>query len=415
MLGQSKTAFQSEIDAASEMIDFWRFNAYFAQELYSEQPVSGPGVWNQMEYRNLEGFVYAISPFNFTAIGGNLTTAPALLGNTVIWKPASAAMLSGYYTYKVLEAAGLPPGVINFLPGNAIEITNALLDSPDLAGIHFTGSTAVFNSMWKKVAENMGRYRTYPRLVGETGGKDFVVAHPSADPREIAVALARGAFEYQGQKCSAASRTYIPQTLWPQVRDQLVAMMKEFKVGDVRDFRNFMGAVIDKKAFTKISEYLDDAKKNAKVIQGGTATGDKGYFIEPTLVETQDPGYRLLCEEIFGPVLTAYVYPDARWTETLDIIDKTSPYALTGAVFARDRSAIREAASALRNAAGNFYINDKPTGAVVGQQPFGGARGSGTNDKAGSKLNLVRWASARTVKETLAPPRDYKYPFMAEE
>jgi 1-pyrroline-5-carboxylate dehydrogenase len=415
MLGQSKTAFQSEIDAASEMIDFWRFNSYFAQELYSEQPISGPGVWNSMEYRNLEGFVYAVSPFNFTAIGGNLTTAPALLGNTVIWKPASSAMLSGYYTYKVLEAAGLPPGVINFLPGNSVEITGALLDSPEFAGIHFTGSTAVFNSMWKKVGENIGRYRSYPRLVGETGGKDFIVAHPSADPQEVAVAMARGGFEYQGQKCSAASRVYVPQTLWNEVKERTVAMMKEFKVGDVRDFRNFMGAVIDKKAFTKISEYLDDAKKNATVIQGGSAKGEKGYFIEPTLIETQDPGYRLLCEEIFGPVLTAYVYPDGQWEETLDIIDKTSPYALTGAVFARDRGAIRQAASALRNAAGNFYINDKPTGAVVGQQPFGGARGSGTNDKAGSKLNLVRWASARTVKETLAPPRDYKYPFMAEE
>src|SRR3954463_9656765 len=310
MLGQSKTAFQSEIDAASEMIDFWRFNAYFAQELYSEQPVSGPGVWNQMEYRNLEGFVYAVSPFNFTAIGGNLTTAPALLGNTVVWKPSHAAMLSSYYTYKVLEAAGLPPGVINFVPGDPVMITGTLLDSPELAGIHFTGSTAVFNGMWKKVGENMGRYRTYPRLVGETGGKDFVVAHPSADPREIAVALAGGAFEYQGQKCSAASRTYIPQTLWNEVRDRLVAMMKEFKVGDVRDFRNFMGAVIDKKAFSKISEYLDDAKKNATVVQGGTAKGEKGYFMEPTLIETKDPGYRLLCEEIFGPVLTAYVYPD---------------------------------------------------------------------------------------------------------
>jgi len=415
MLGQSKTAFQSEIDAACEMIDFWRFNTYFAQELYQEQPISSPGVWNAMEYRNLEGFIYAVSPFNFTAIGGNLTTAPALMGNTVIWKPSHAAMLSSYYTYKVLEAAGLPPGVINFLPGEAAGITNALLDSPEFGGIHFTGSTAVFNSMWKKVGENMGRYRTYPRLVGETGGKDFVVAHPSADPQEVAVALARGAFEYQGQKCSAASRTYIPQSLWNEVRDRTVAMMKDFKVGDVRDFRNFMGAVIDKKAFTKISEYLDDAKKNAKVIQGGTAKGDKGYFIEPTLIETQDPGYRLLCEEIFGPVLTAYVYPDGQWEETLDIVDKTSPYALTGAVFSRDRGAVRQAASALRHAAGNFYINDKPTGAVVGQQPFGGARGSGTNDKAGSKLNLVRWASARTVKETLAPPRDYKYPFMAEE
>jgi 1-pyrroline-5-carboxylate dehydrogenase len=415
MLGQSKTVFQAEIDAASEMIDFWRFNTYFAQELYSEQPISGPGVWNQMEYRNLEGFVYAISPFNFTAIGGNLTTAPALLGNTVIWKPASSAMLSGYYTYKLLEAAGMPPGVINFIPGDAVMITNALLDSPELAGVHFTGSTAVFNSMWKKVGENMGRYRTYPRLVGETGGKDFIVAHPSADPTELAVAMARGAFEYQGQKCSAASRVYVPQSLWNEVKDRAVAMMQEFKQGDVRDFRNFVSAVIDKKAFTKISEYLDDAKRNATVIQGGTAKGDKGFFIEPTLIETKDPGYRLLCEEIFGPVLTAHVYPDNQWQETLDIVDRTSPYALTGAVFARDRGAVRQAMSALRHAAGNFYINDKPTGAVVGQQPFGGARGSGTNDKAGSKLNLVRWASARTIKETLAPARDYKYPFMAEE
>jgi len=415
MLGQSKTVFQSEIDAASEMIDFWRFNAYFAQELYGEQPFSGPGVWNSMEYRNLEGFIYAVSPFNFTAIGGNLTTAPALMGNTVIWKPASSAMLSGYYTYKVLEAAGLPPGVINFLPGNSVEITGALLDSPDFGGIHFTGSTAVFNSMWKKVGENMGRYKSYPRLVGETGGKDFIVAHASADPQEVAVAIARGGFEYQGQKCSAASRVYVPQTLWNEVRDRTIGMMQEFRQGDVRDFRNFVSAVIDKKAFTKISGYLEDAKRNAKILHGGTARGDKGYFIEPTLLQTDDPGYRLLCEEIFGPVVTAYVYPDGQWEETLDIIDKTSPYALTGAVFARDRAAIRDALSALRNAAGNFYVNDKPTGAVVGQQPFGGARGSGTNDKAGSKLNLVRWVSARTVKETLAPPRDYKYPFMAEE
>jgi len=415
MLGQSKTAFQSEIDAACEMIDFWRFNTYFAQELYQEQPISSPGVWNAMEYRNLEGFIYAVSPFNFTAIGGNLTTAPALMGNTVIWKPSHAAMLSSYYTYRVLEAAGLPPGVINFLPGEAAGITNALLDSPEFGGIHFTGSTAVFNSMWKKVGENMGRYRTYPRLVGETGGKDFVVAHPSADPQEVAVALARGAFEYQGQKCSAASRTYIPQSLWNEVRDRTVAMMKDFKVGDVRDFRNFMGAVIDKKAFTKISEYLDDAKKNAKVIQGGTARGDKGYFIEPTLLQTEDPAYRLLCEEIFGPVVTVSVYDDARWEQTLSLVDRTSPYALTGAVFARDRAAVTQAMFTLRNAAGNFYINDKPTGAVVGQQPFGGARASGTNDKAGSKLNLVRWVSPRSVKETLAPPTDYRYPFMDEE
>jgi 1-pyrroline-5-carboxylate dehydrogenase len=324
-------------------------------------------------------------------------------------------MLSGYYTLKVLEAAGLPPGVINFLPGDAQEISNHLIDSPELAGIHFTGSTAVFNGMWKRVGENMGRYRTYPRLVGETGGKDFIVMHPSADPQEVAVAIARGGFEYQGQKCSAASRVYIPQSMWNDVRDRTVAMMKDIKVGDVRDFRNFCGAVIDKKAFVRISEYLDDAKRNAKVIQGGVARGETGYFIEPTLVETSDPGYRLLCEEIFGPVVTAHVYPDARWEETLAIVDRTSPYALTGAVFARDRAAVRQAQSALRNAAGNFYINDKPTGAVVGQQPFGGARASGTNDKAGSKLNLVRWVSARTVKETFAPPRDYKYPFMSEE
>jgi 1-pyrroline-5-carboxylate dehydrogenase len=415
MLGQSKTAFQSEIDAASEMIDFWRFNTYFAQELYCEQPVSSPGMWNMMEYRALEGFVYAITPFNFTAIGGNLTTAPALMGNTIIWKPASSAMLSSYYTLKVLEAAGLPPGVINFLPGDAQEITRLLLESPELAGVHFTGSTSVFNSMWKKVGENIGRYRSYPRLVGETGGKDFIVAHPSADPQELAVAIARGGFEYQGQKCSAASRVYVPQSLWSDVKDRTVAMMKEIKMGDVRDFRNFMGAVIDKKAFARISEYLDDAKRNAKIVQGGIAKGDVGYFIEPTLVETTDPGYRLLCEEIFGPVVTAHVYPDAKWAETLAIVDRTSPYALTGAVFARDRKAIREALSGLRNAAGNFYINDKPTGAVVGQQPFGGARASGTNDKAGSKLNLVRWVSARTVKETFTPPRDYKYPFMGEE
>jgi 1-pyrroline-5-carboxylate dehydrogenase len=415
MLGQSKTAFQAEIDAASEMIDFWRFNTYFAQELYHEQPLSSPGMWNQMEYRGLEGFVYAITPFNFTAIGGNLTTAPALMGNTVIWKPASAAMLSGYYTMRLLETAGMPPGVINFLPGDSVQITQQLLDSPELAGIHFTGSTAVFNSMWKRVGENIGRYRSYPRLVGETGGKDFIVVHASADPQEVAVAIARGGFEYQGQKCSAASRVYVPQSIWADVRDRTIAIMKDIKMGDVRDFRNFMGAVIDKKAFARISEYLDDAKKNAKVLQGGTAKGDTGYFIEPTLIETSDPSYRLLCEEIFGPVVTAHVYPDAKWEETLGIVDKTSPYALTGAVFARDRAAVRQASSALRNAAGNFYINDKPTGAVVGQQPFGGARASGTNDKAGSKLNLVRWVSARTVKETLSPPRDHKYPFMSEE
>jgi 1-pyrroline-5-carboxylate dehydrogenase len=415
MLGQSKTVYQAEIDAASEMIDFWRFNTYFAQELYNEQPVSSPGMWNQMEYRALEGFVYAISPFNFTAIGGNLTTAPALMGNTIVWKPAATAMLSGYYTLRVLEEAGLPPGVINLVPGDSVQITRILLDSPDLAGVHFTGSTAVFNSIWKTVGENVGKYRGYPRLVGETGGKDFIVAHPSADPAAVAVAIARGGFEYQGQKCSAASRVYVPESLWNEVRDRTVGMMQEIKVGDVRDFRNFVSAVIDQKAFTKISGYLDDAKKNARVLQGGAANGDEGYFVHPTLIQTEDPGYRTMCEEIFGPVVTAYVYPDGKWHETLAVVDRTSPYALTGAIFSRDRKGVREAMSALRNAAGNFYVNDKPTGAVVGQQPFGGARGSGTNDKAGSKLNLVRWVNARTVKETFAPPRDYKYPFMAEE
>ncbi|HEX5473393.1 MAG TPA: L-glutamate gamma-semialdehyde dehydrogenase [Vicinamibacterales bacterium] len=415
MLGQSKTAFQAEIDAASEMADFWRFNSAFAQELYSEQPMSSPGVWNQMEYRALEGFVYAISPFNFTAIGGNLTTAPALMGNTVIWKPASTAMLSAHYTLRLLEAAGLPPGVINFVPGNAVEISNVLLDSPELAGVHFTGSTAVFNSMWKKVGENIGRYRGYPRLVGETGGKDFIVVHPSADPAAVAVAIARGGFEYQGQKCSAASRVYVPQSLWNEVRDRTIALMQDIKMGDPRDFRNFLAAVIDRKAFDKIGEYLSHAKQHAKIVYGGAVRGESGYFIEPTLLQTDDPGYRALCEEIFGPVVTAYVYPDQAWEETLGIVDRTSPYALTGAVFSRDRVGVREAMSALRNAAGNFYVNDKPTGAVVGQQPFGGARGSGTNDKAGSKLNLVRWISARTIKETFAPAVDYRYPFMAEK
>ena len=414
MLGQSKTVFQAEIDSASELIDFLRFNAHFAEELYAEQPISSHGVQNRLDYRPLEGFVYAVTPFNFTAIGGNLPTAPALMGNTVIWKPASSAMLSGYYILRLLERAGLPPGVINFVPGDAVQITGILLDSPDLAGIHFTGSTAVFNSMWKKVGENAGRYRSYPRIVGETGGKDFIVAHPSADPQEVAVAIARGGFEYQGQKCSAASRVYVPQSLWPDVRDRVVGLMRDMKMGDVTDFRTFIGAVIDKKAFDKISAYLEDAKKNARIVQGGTARGDVGYFIEPTLIETTDPTYRLMCEEIFGPVVTAYSYQDSAWADTLELIDRTSPYALTGSVFSTDRTAILEATDALRNAAGNFYINDKPTGAVVGQQPFGGARASGTNDKAGSKLNLMRWVSARTIKETFSPPRDHKYPYMSE-
>ena len=415
MLGQSKTVLQAEIDSASEMIDFWRFNPAYAQELYEEQPISSHTMWNSVEYRPLEGFVYAVTPFNFTSIAGNLPTAPALMGNTVVWKPASSAMLSAHYIMELLDAAGLPPGVINFVPGDAIQISNILLDSPDLAGIHFTGSTHVFQSMWKTVGEKIARYRSYPRLVGETGGKDFIVAHASADAQELSVAIARGGFEYQGQKCSAASRIYVPQTLWPEVRDRVVAMMRDMQIGDVADFRTFMGAVIDRKSFTKIDGYLGDARRNANIIQGGSATDEIGYFVEPTLVEASDPAYRLMCEEIFGPVVTAYVYDDAKWEETLGIIDRTSPYALTGAVFARERSAVRQAASALRNAAGNFYINDKPTGAVVGQQPFGGGRASGTNDKAGSKMNLLRWVTARTVKETFSPPRDYKYPYMSEE
>lgn len=414
MLGQSKTVFQAEIDAASELIDFWRFNPHFAQEIYAEQPSSSHAMWNASDYRPLEGFVYAVTPFNFTSIAGNLPTAPAMMGNTVVWKPAASAMLSAHTIMRLLHEAGLPPGVINLVPGDAARVSAVVLESPHLAGIHFTGSTAVFNRLWQTVGANVGRYRSYPRVVGETGGKDFIVAHASADPQALAVAIARGGFEYQGQKCSAASRVYVPQSLWPDVRDRVVAMMQGMQVGDVRDFRTFMGAVIDARAFTKISGYLDDAKRNARVIQGGGASDAKGYFIEPTLVEAPDPGYRLMCEEIFGPVVTAWVYPDAAWQDTLRTIDRTSPYALTGAVFARERSAIRAAASALRDAAGNFYVNDKPTGAVVGQQPFGGARGSGTNDKAGSKMNLLRWVSARTTKETFSPPTDYRYPYMSE-
>ncbi len=415
MLGQSKTAYQAEIDAASELVDFWRFNVAFAQELYEEQPLSSHGTWNQSDYRGLEGFVYAVTPFNFTAIAGNLPGAPALMGCTVVWKPASSAMLSAYYIVKLLQAAGLPPGVINFVPGDASEVSNNVLDHPEFAGLHFTGSTGVFNSIWQRVGGNLGKYRSYPRIVGETGGKDFVVVHPSADPQEVAVALVRGAFEYQGQKCSAASRAYLPKSLWGTIKDRMLGMLSEIKMGDVRDFRNFMGAVIDEKSFKKISDYLADAKQNATVIAGGEAKGEEGFFIQPTIVEADRPDYRLMCEEIFGPVLTVYVYEDGEWSNILKTVDATSPYALTGAVFATDRRAVREAALALRDSAGNFYINDKPTGAVVGQQPFGGARASGTNDKAGSKMNLLRWVSARSVKETFSPPRDYKYPFMQEQ
>jgi 1-pyrroline-5-carboxylate dehydrogenase len=415
MLGQSKTAFQAEIDSASELVDFWRFNVAFAQELYEEQPRSSHATWNQSDYRALEGFVYAVTPFNFTAIAGNLPGAPALMGCTVVWKPASSAILSAYYIVKLLEAAGLPPGVINFVPGDAAEVSDVVLDHPDFAGLHFTGSTGVFNSIWQRVGGNLGKYRSYPRIVGETGGKDFVVVHASADPQEVAVGLVRGAFEYQGQKCSAASRAYVPKSLWPTVKERMLGMLSEIRMGDVRDFRNFMGAVIDEKSFRKISEYVADAKQNASIVAGGGVNGDDGYFIEPTIVEARSPEYRLMCEEIFGPVLSTYVYDEQDWPRMLEIVDRTSPYALTGAVFAMDRRAIREAAAKLRDAAGNFYINDKPTGAVVGQQPFGGSRASGTNDKAGSKMNLLRWVSARSVKETFSPPRDYKYPFMAEQ
>ncbi len=415
MLGQSKTAFQAEIDSACELIDFWRFNPFYAQQLYDEQPLSNNTMWNQLDYRPLEGFIYAITPFNFTAIGGNLPTSPALMGNVVIWKPASTAIVSAHYVLRLLTEAGLPPGAINLVSGDSAMISETLLTHPELAGIHFTGSTSVFNGFWRTIGQHIDRYRGYPRIVGETGGKDFIVAHASADPEALAVAIARGGFEYQGQKCSAASRVYVPRSLWDDVRDRTAAMIADIRIGDVRDFRNFMGAVIDRKAFDKISDYIGEARRSARIVAGGTARGETGYYVEPTLVETTDAGYKLLQEEIFGPVVTAYVYDDAKWEETLAVVDRTSPYALTGAIFAQDRRAARQAGAALRNAAGNFYVNDKPTGAVVGQQPFGGARASGTNDKAGSKLNLVRWVSARTIKETFAPPRDYRYPFMAEE
>jgi 1-pyrroline-5-carboxylate dehydrogenase len=417
MLGQSKTAFQAEIDSACEIIDFWRFNVHYGQELLDEQPTSDHTMWNQLEYRALEGFVYAVTPFNFTSIAANLPTAPALMGNTVVWKPASSAMFSAHYLMQLLEEAGLPPGVINFVSGDAAMISRVLLSHRDLAGVHFTGSTAVFNDMWKTIGASMAHYRSYPRIVGETGGKDFVVAHSSADAAAFATAVVRGGFEFQGQKCSAVSRIYVPRSLWNDVRDRMAAMMADIRMGDVQDFRNFMGAVIDQRAFDKISGYIDAARKDTDVIivSGGECDDRTGYFVRPTLIETKDPGHRLLCEEIFGPVVSAYVYDDRQWQDTLSLIDRTSPYALTGAVFAQDRKAIVEATAALRDAAGNFYINDKPTGAVVGQQPFGGARGSGTNDKAGSKLNLVRWVSARTVKENFSPPRDYRYPFMDDQ
>ena len=415
MLGQAKTVHQAEIDSACELIDFWRFNAHFAAELYAEQPASSDGVWNQMDHRPLEGFVYAVTPFNFTAIAGNLSSANVLLGGATVWKPASSALLSAWTLMELYEAAGLPPGLINFVPGDPAVVTRQVLGSRDLAGVHFTGSTGVFQSLWQAIGSNIATYRAYPRIVGETGGKDFIAVHPSADPQAVAVAIVRGGFEYQGQKCSAASRLYVPRSLWSEVRDRVVAMMRDIQMGDVRDFRNFVGAVIDRNAFTRIRGYIRHAQRTARIIQGGGCRDRVGYFIEPTLVQTTDPGYKLMREEIFGPVVTAYVYPDRQWTSTLELIDTTSPYALTGAVFARDRAAIAEASAALRHAAGNFYINDKPTGAVVGQQPFGGARASGTNDKAGSRLNLMRWLSPRVIKETFVPPVDYTYPFMKTE
>jgi len=417
MAGQSKTAFQAEIDSACELIDFWRFNVQFAQRLYQEQPESGPLTWNRMDHRPLEGFVYAITPFNFTAIGGNLPTAPALMGNVCIWKPSHTALLSNYYVFKLLEEAGLPPGVINFLPGDSVQVSNALLADRSMAGIHFTGSTAVFQSLWRTISEGLPGYAAYPRIVGETGGKDFVLAHPSADADALAVGLVRGAFEYQGQKCSAASRAYIPASLWPRVKERMLAMLAEIRMGDVADFRNFMGAVIDRRAWDRLTGYLARAKQDpgVTIVAGGGANAETGYFVEPTLIQVEDPRYRTMCEEMFGPILTIYVYPDARWAETLTLVDQTGPYALTGAVFAQDRRALAEAERVLRYAAGNFYLNDKPTGAVVGQQPFGGARASGTNDKAGSILNLVRWTSPRSIKETFVPPKDYRYPFMQGE
>jgi 1-pyrroline-5-carboxylate dehydrogenase len=417
MLGQSKTAWQAEIDSACEVVDFWRYNPWFAERIYAEQPRQTPGAWNRVDYRPLEGFVYAITPFNFTAIGANLPTAPALMGNTVVWKPAATAALSNYLLMKLLEAAGLPPGVINFVSGSSSMISGRILADRHLGGIHFTGSTEVFNLLWKTVGDRLDSYAAYPRLVGETGGKDFILAHPSADPVSLAVAMVRGAFEYQGQKCSAASRAYVPQSLWPEVKRRALEMMADIKMGDVADFRNFMGAVIDAKAYGSIKGYLDQAKKDrgVTILSGGNASDAKGWFIEPTLIQVKSPTYRTMCEEIFGPVLTVYVYPDKEWKQTLALVNSTSPYALTGAVLSRDRKAVIEAESALRHAAGNFYINDKPTGAVVAQQPFGGARASGTNDKAGSILNLLRWVSPRTIKETFNPPVEYRYPFMGAE
>lgn len=416
MLGQSKNAYQAEIDAACEIIDFLRFNVAYLSEIYGQQPLSGPGVHNRLEYRPLEGFVLAITPFNFTAIGGNLPTSAAMCGNVVVWKPANTQVYSAQMFMKVMKEAGLPDGVINLVFADGPSVGKVAFGHRDFAGVHFTGSTGTFNHFWKTIGENIANYRSYPRIVGETGGKDFVVAHKTADPAVVATALLRGAFEYQGQKCSAASRCYIPANLATKVKELLIEGMKNFKMGSVEDFSCFVNAVIDEKSFDSIASYIDFAKSSpdATVIAGGNYDKSVGYFIEPTVIETSNPGFRTMCEEIFGPVLTLYVYDENKFEETLSIVDETSPYALTGAIIAQDRTAVDLAVNKLRNAAGNFYINDKPTGAVVGQQPFGGARASGTNDKAGSMLNLYRWLSARTIKETFVPATDYRYPFLAE-
>ena len=417
MLGQSKTAHQAEIDAACELIDFYRFNPYYMSQIYAQQPDSSPGIWNYVEYRPLEGFVFAITPFNFTSIAGNLPTAPAMMGNVALWKPASSAVYSAYFLALMFKEAGLPDGVINFIPGPGRYVGDPVLGKPDLAGVHFTGSTEVFQGMWKTIGANIKNYKSYPRIVGETGGKDFIFVHESADIDVVVTALIRGAYEYQGQKCSAASRAYIPSNLWDSIKDNLIDQAKTIKMGDIVDFSTFMGAVIDKAAFDTIVEYIEFAKQStdAEIIFGGKHDDSKGYFIEPTIVVTTDPHYKLMEEEIFGPVLTIFVYDKNKFQETLKICDTTSPYGLTGAIFANDRQAVIQGFKALRHSAGNFYINDKPTGAVVSQQPFGGARGSGTNDKAGSYMNLLRWTSARTIKETMNPPRDYRYPFLQEE
>jgi 1-pyrroline-5-carboxylate dehydrogenase len=416
MLGQSKTVHQAEIDSACELIDFMRFGAFLAGRVHAMQPMSDAGMWNRSDYRGLEGFVYAVSPFNFTAIAGNLVASPAIMGNTLLWKPSHTAAVSNYLIVKLLEEAGMPPGVVNFVPGDSVKVTESVITHEDLAGVHFTGSTAVFRILWKSVGEHLEGYRSYPRLVGETGGKDFIVAHPSADPAALRVAMVRGAFEYQGQKCSAASRAYVPASVWKALEGPLLEETASLKMGDPRDFTNFVGAVIDKRAFDKIESYVEAARSSAdaEVLVGGECDDSEGYYVRPTIIRAMKPDYVSMCEEIFGPVLSVYVYDDAQWPDILDVVDRTSPYALTGAIFARERTAIIEATEALRYAAGNFYVNDKPTGAVVGQQPFGGARASGTNDKGGSMLNLLRWVSARTIKETFVPPTDYTYPFMDE-